>query len=120
MEGKAVLSPVLFFFPSLSSFLAAFQSSEGRPCWVERGSSLSFKSHSLWRLPLRISQRDQRRRGSDRGKKKKQAKEGEKRDRRQTCGKRGWVGGGVGGAEVRLGTRTLKSGEIFFFFKSDR
>lgn len=56
-----------FFFPSLSSFLAAFQSSEGRPCWVERGSSLSFKSHSLWRLPLRISQRDQRRRGSDGG-----------------------------------------------------
>lgn len=69
-EGKALLSPVLcaccvssFFFFFL--LLAAFQSSEGRPCWVEHSASLSFKSHSLSRFPLRISQRDQQRRESD-------------------------------------------------------
>lgn len=61
----------LIFFRFLPHRAAAERASEGaserRPCWVERGSSLSFKSHSLWRFPLRISQRDQRRRGSDRG-----------------------------------------------------
>lgn len=63
-EGKALFSRVLCFFFVAS--LAAFQSSEGRPCWVEHSSSLSFKSHSLSRFPLRISQRDQQRRESDR------------------------------------------------------
>lgn len=58
------------FFPFLPSSLGRCRVSDGRPCWVERGSSLAFKSHSLWRLPLRISQRDQRRRSSDRGKEK--------------------------------------------------
>lgn len=46
--------------------LAAIESSEGRPCWVEHSAFLSFKSHSLSRFPLRISQRDQQRRESDR------------------------------------------------------
>lgn len=88
---KALRFPVLcvcvvFFFPL---FLAVFQSSEGRPCWVEHSASLSFKSHSLSRFPLRISQRDQQRRESDR----KAEKDGEKRDKRQTCENReeGWV-----------------------------
>lgn len=110
-EGKALLSRVLLFFFFL--LLAAFQSSEGRPCWVERSSSLSFKSHSLSRLPLRISQRDQQRRGSDR----KTEKDGEKRDRRQTCGKQD---GGRGGGEIRLGTQELKTGGKVNLKKSQR
>lgn len=92
-EGKALLSPVLctrcVFFP----LLAAFQSSEGRPCWVEHSASLSFKSHTLSQFPLRISQRDQQRRESDR----KAEKDGEKRDKQQTCAKREGGGGGGGG-----------------------
>lgn len=101
-RGKSSPLPcvVVFFF----LLLAAFQSSEGRPCWVEHSSSLSLKSHSLSRLPLRISQRDQQRRGSDR----KTEKDGEKRDRRQTCGKQD---GGRGGGEIRLRTQELKTGE---------
>lgn len=61
-------SPVccrFLFFLSFLPLLAAFQWSEGRPRWVEHGSSFSFKSHSLARFPLRISQRDQSRRASD-------------------------------------------------------
>lgn len=91
-EGKSspfscVVCVLCFFFFPL--FLAVFQSSEGRPCWVEHSASLSFKSHSLSRFPLRISQRDQQRRESDR----KAEKDGEKRNKRQTCENReeGWV-----------------------------
>lgn len=89
-EGKALFSRVLFFF------LAAFQLSEGRPCWVEHSSSLSFKSHSLSRFPLRISQRDQQRRESDR----KTEKDGEKRQAADVKNGREVAGGGWKWGEI--------------------
>lgn len=65
-ERKTLLSHVfLFFFP-------AYESSEERPCWVERRAFLSFKSHSLSQFPLRTSQRDQQRRESEKWRRRRE------------------------------------------------
>lgn len=102
--------------PSLLPHRAAVErASEGRPCCVERGSSLSFKSHSLWRLPLRISQRDQRRRGSDRGEggEKKEERERERQRRDRACG-------GEREGNGRGTTRGREVKERAFFFSSKK
>jgi len=76
--------------------LAAFQSSEGRPCWVEHNASLSFKSHSLSQFPLRISQRDQQRRVIEKRRKMERKETGgrhvKNRREREEEELGGWVG----------------------------